>query len=116
MRPPTARRPARLGMPLALIALLGGVSAAPAPSVGTEAGPAEPQSSQARAYNTTMGIAALRALGVKPRHDPLPVFDQVLKADYKELPAYMTSFFPLAYLASGRAISAEADRKIGALM
>jgi hypothetical protein len=63
-----------------------------------------------------MALMALRALGTRPRHDPLPVFDLVLKADYKDLPAYMTSFFPLAYLASGRPIPAEADRKIKALM
>src|SRR5205085_11560112 len=80
------------------------------------AGTVDPQSSQARAYNTTMGVVALRALGARPRHDPLPVFDLVLRADYKDLPAYMTSFFPLAYLASGRPIPAVADRKIKALM
>jgi geranylgeranyl transferase type-2 subunit beta len=79
-------------------------------------GTADPKSSQARAYNTTMAIVALRALGARPRHDPLPVFDEVLRADYKEFPAYMTSFFPLAYLASGRPIPAEADRKLRALM
>ncbi|MFM8272622.1 MAG: prenyltransferase/squalene oxidase repeat-containing protein, partial [Gemmata sp.] len=69
-----------------------------------------------RAYNTTMALMALHALGTKPRHDPLPVFDVVLKADYKVLPLYMTSFFPLAYLASGKAIPADADKKIKALM
>jgi geranylgeranyl transferase type-2 subunit beta len=81
-----------------------------------EAGTADPNSAQARAYNTTMAVVALHALGAKPRHDPLPVFDSVLRADYKDFPAYMTSFFPLAYLASGRAIPPEADRKITALM
>jgi prenyltransferase beta subunit len=80
------------------------------------AGTVDPKSSQARAYNTTMAIVALRALGTKPRHDPLPVFDLVLQADYKDLPAYMTSFFPLAYLASDKPIPPEADRKIRALM
>jgi geranylgeranyl transferase type-2 subunit beta len=80
------------------------------------AGTVDPKSPQARAYNTTMAIVALRALGTKPRHDPLPVFDLVLQADYKDLPAYMTSFFPLAYLASGKPIPPEADRKIRALM
>jgi prenyltransferase beta subunit len=80
------------------------------------AGTVDPDSAQGRAYNTTMGLVALRALGQKPRFDPLLVFDVVLKEDYKKLPAYMTSFFPLAYLASGRPIPAEADRKIRALM
>lgn len=80
------------------------------------AGTVDPKSAAGRAYNTTMGLMALRALGTKPKYDPLPVFDVVLKADYKELPLYMTSFFPLAYLASDKAIPADADKKIKALM
>ncbi|QDU23193.1 prenyltransferase/squalene oxidase repeat-containing protein [Urbifossiella limnaea] len=80
------------------------------------AGTVGPDSAAGRAYNTTMAVMALKALNTKPRRDPLPVFDAVLKTDYKELPAYMTSFFPLAYLASGKAIPPEADRKIKALM
>jgi geranylgeranyl transferase type-2 subunit beta len=80
------------------------------------AGTVDPTSPAGRAYNTTMAVMALRALGAKPRRDPLPVFDVVLRADYKDLPAYMTSFFPLAYLASGKPIPADADRKIRALM
>lgn len=79
-------------------------------------GTADPESAQARAYNTTQGLVALRALGLKPRHDPLPVFDVVLQEDYKKMPLYMTSFFPLAYLCAGKSIPAEADRKIRALM
>lgn len=79
-------------------------------------GTADPKSPQARAYNTTMGLVALKALGQKPRHDPLPVFDVVLRDDYKKMPLYMTSFFPLAYLCSGKKIPADADRKIRKLM
>ena len=37
-------------------------------------GTADPASAQARVYNTTQGLVALHALGVQPRHDPLPVF------------------------------------------
>ncbi|HKB05342.1 MAG TPA: prenyltransferase/squalene oxidase repeat-containing protein [Gemmataceae bacterium] len=80
------------------------------------AGTVDPKSAAGRAYNTTMAVMALRALETKPKFDPLPVFDVVLRADYKALPPYMTSFFPLAYRASGREIPAEADRKIRALM
>ena len=36
--------------------------------------------------------------GRAPRHNPLPVFEEILKQDYQTLPAYSTSFFPLAYL------------------
>jgi geranylgeranyl transferase type-2 subunit beta len=80
------------------------------------AGTVDPASAAGRSYNTTMALVALRALGEKPRHDPLPVFAAVLREDYKTLPLYMTSFFPLAYLATGTPIPAEADRKLRALM
>lgn len=80
------------------------------------AGTVDPKSAAGRAYNTTMAVMALHALGAKPKYDPLPVFDVVLEADYKTLPPYMTSFFPLAYLASGKAIPPAADEKIRALM
>ena len=46
----------------------------------------------------------------------MPVFEAILKEDYKQLPAYSTSFFPLAYLCVGKAIPAQADRGIRALM
>src|SRR2546429_2681395 len=78
------------------------------------AGTVDPASAEGRVYNTTQGIVALRALGSKPRYDPLHVFEEI--GDYKTLPAYFTSFFPLAYLASGRPIPAEADRRIRATM
>ena len=80
------------------------------------AGTVDPKSAAGRAYNTTMAIMALHALGTKPKYDPLPVFDVVLKADYKDLPLYMTSFFPLAYRACDKPIPKDADKKIKALM
>lgn len=79
-------------------------------------GTVDPASAEGRVYNTTQGIVALHALGLKPRHNPLPVFEEILKADYKSLPAYSTSFFPLAYLAYGMPIPPEADRRIKATM
>src|SRR5262245_23630647 len=79
-------------------------------------GTVDPMSAEGRVYNTTQGIVALRALGLRPRHDPLRVFEEILKQDYKTLPAYSTSFFPLAYLAYGQSIPAEADRRIRATM
>jgi prenyltransferase beta subunit len=80
------------------------------------AGTVDPVSPQGRVYNTTQALVALRALGVKPRHDPLSVFEEILKQDYKTLPAYSTSFFPLAYLCYGKQIPQQADRAIRALM
>src|SRR2546423_295624 len=61
-------------------------------------------------------LAILPAPAAEPKPDELPVFDLVLKAEYKALPPYMTSFFPLAYLATGKPIPPDADRKIKALM
>jgi geranylgeranyl transferase type-2 subunit beta len=80
------------------------------------AGTVDPKSAVGRAYNTTMAVMALHALGEKPKFDPLPVFDVVLDTDYKTLPPYMTSFYPLAYLASGKPIPEAADKKLRAIM
>jgi geranylgeranyl transferase type-2 subunit beta len=80
------------------------------------AGTVDPASPQGRTYNTTQALVALHALGVKPKYDPLPVFEEILKQDYKTLPAYSTSFFPLAYLCAGKPIPVQADRSIRALM
>jgi geranylgeranyl transferase type-2 subunit beta len=80
------------------------------------AGTVDPNSAEGRVYNTTQGIVALRALGAKFPYDPRGVFEEILRQDYKTLPAYSTSFFPLAYLAYGQAIPAEADRRIRATM
>jgi len=80
------------------------------------AGTVAPDSPEGRTYNTTQGLVALHALGRKPKYNPLPVFDAILKEDYKQLPAYSTSFFPLAYLCAGQAIPEKADRGIRALM
>ncbi len=80
------------------------------------AGTVDPKSAQARVYNTTQALVALHALGTKPRFDPLPVFADVLKGEHKTLPPYTTSFFPLAFLAYGQPISADADAKVKALM
>jgi geranylgeranyl transferase type-2 subunit beta len=81
-----------------------------------ERGTVNSRSAQARVYNTTQGVAALAALGVKPKHDPLPVFVEVMEKDYRSLPAYSTSFFPLAYLAAGKPFPTEIDKKMRAEM
>ncbi|HEV3436740.1 MAG TPA: prenyltransferase/squalene oxidase repeat-containing protein [Gemmata sp.] len=80
------------------------------------AGTVAPESPEGRTYNTTQGLVALHALGRKPLYNPLPVFEAILKEDYKQLPAYSTSFFPLAYLCAGQPIPEKADRGIRALM
>src|SRR5262249_17358989 len=80
------------------------------------AGTVDPDSPEGQIYNTTQGLVALRALGMRPRFNPLPVFEAILKEDYKALPPYSTSFFPLAYLCSGKPIPERADRGIRALI
>jgi geranylgeranyl transferase type-2 subunit beta len=61
-------------------------------------------------------VVALHALGVRPKYDPLPVFAEVMKGDYKDLPPYSTSFFPLAYQAAGQTWPKEYDQRVRALM
>jgi len=80
------------------------------------AGTNDPKSPSARIYNTTQGLVALHALGVKPKYDPLPVFEQVMQGGYRDLPPYSTSFFPLAYRAAGKTWPQEFDRRVRALM
>ncbi len=79
-------------------------------------GTVDPKSPQAQIYNTTQGLVALHALGTRPRHDPLPIFAAILEGDYKKLPAYSTSFFPLAYEACGKPFPAATDKKLRATM
>jgi geranylgeranyl transferase type-2 subunit beta len=79
-------------------------------------GTVDPKSSAARVYNTTMALMALHGLGAKPKHDPLPVFAQVMEKDYKKLPAYSSSFFPLAYRLAGKPLPEGADQAMRATM
>jgi geranylgeranyl transferase type-2 subunit beta len=79
-------------------------------------GTGDPDAPLTRVYNTTQGLVALHALGVKPKYDPLPIFDDLLNGDYKKLPLYTTSFFPLAYQCMGKPFPPEQDKKIRGFM
>lgn len=79
-------------------------------------GTVDPKSAQGRVYNTTMALMALHGLGVKPKRDPLPVFGQVLVKDYKDLPAYSSSFFPLAFRLCGKTLPGDGDKRLRATM
>jgi hypothetical protein len=71
------------------------------------------QAPLARLYNTVQGTVALRLLGQEPLHDPGPVITWFFsETAFTELPLYTTSFFPLFYCALGKAMPAEADRKM----
>lgn len=64
------------------------------------AGVFKPDDSLALLYNTTQGAVALRALGSRPDYDPLPVMSRWFQnGEFRELPLYTTSFFPLFYAA-----------------
>jgi geranylgeranyl transferase type-2 subunit beta len=72
------------------------------------AGKLDPASDHAVLYNTTQGVVCLRALGHKPRRDPVPVLDRFFRNDaYKKLPWFTTSFYPLLYAASEKPFPAE---------
>jgi geranylgeranyl transferase type-2 subunit beta len=76
----------------------------------------DPKSPLGRLYNTTQGLVALHALGAQPKYDPLPVFAELMKDEYKGLPPYATSFFPLADAVQGKPFPAQADRNLRAQM
>ena len=76
------------------------------------AGTVDPKSAAGRVYNTTMAMMALHGLGAKPERDPLPVFNAVLVKDYKDLPAYSSSFFPLAFRLAGKTLPGDGDRRL----
>jgi len=77
-------------------------------------GTVDPRSPAGRLYNTTQGLVALHALGMKPRYDPRPVFQAILQKGYRELPVYSTSFFPLAYRTIGQPYPPELDHRLRA--
>jgi prenyltransferase beta subunit len=80
------------------------------------AGTVDPKSAQGRVYNTTMALMALHGLDSRPAYDPLPVFAKVMEKDYKNLPAYSSSFFPLAYRLAGKKMPQGADEAMRGTM
>lgn len=69
-------------------------------SFANVAGEFNPDDSLALLYNTTQGVVCLRALGTTPEYDPLPVMSRWFQNDeFRQLPLYTTSFFPLFYAA-----------------
>jgi hypothetical protein len=66
------------------------------------AGNLDPKADLAILYNTVQGVVGLRALGEKPRVNPVHVLDRFFENDaFAELPWYTVSFFPLFYAALG---------------
>lgn len=72
-------------------------------SFANQGGKMDPKSDLAVLYNTVQGVVALRALGQRPRIDPIKVPDRFFATEaFKKLPWYTTSFFPLFYAALGK--------------
>jgi hypothetical protein len=66
------------------------------------AGDMDPKSDLAILYNTVQGVVSLRALGEKPRINPVKVMDRFFEDQaFAKLPWYTSSFFPLFYAALG---------------
>jgi hypothetical protein len=62
-------------------------------------------------YNTVQGVVSLRLLGKKPLYDPMPVIDYFFTGtEFKNLPLYTTSFFPLFYNAMGQKMPEHIDQ------
>ncbi|MEX2231158.1 MAG: prenyltransferase/squalene oxidase repeat-containing protein [Cyclobacteriaceae bacterium] len=67
----------------------------------------------AKLYNTVQATVSLRIMGAKPRFDTTPVIEHFFKdSEFKELPLYTTSFFPLYYCAAGEKMPPYIDSKM----
>jgi hypothetical protein len=65
-------------------------------------GDMDPKSDLAILYNTVQGVVGLRALGEKPRVNPVHGLDRFFENQaFAKLPWYTVSFFPLFYAALG---------------
>jgi len=64
-------------------------------------------------YNTVQGVVSLRLLGVQPAYDPMPVIGYFFNdGEFKELPLYTTSFFPLFYFAMHQKMPENVDNRM----
>ncbi|MGA2620482.1 MAG: prenyltransferase/squalene oxidase repeat-containing protein [Thermoguttaceae bacterium] len=73
----------------------------------------DPKSSLSVLYSTVQAVVALRALGERPKIDPLKVMDRFfVDKVFQKLPWYTTSFFPLFYAALGKPFPEQYDRAL----
>jgi len=70
----------------------------------------DPEIPLSKLYNTLQSMVILRLLGAKPKYDPMPVVDFFFSGDeFKNIPLYTTSFFPLFFIAAGKRMPAHID-------
>jgi prenyltransferase beta subunit len=80
-------------------------------------GKMDPKSDLAVLYNTVQGVVALRALGKRPKIDPVKALDRFFVGDaFSKLPWYTTSFFPLFYAALGKPMPPRYDEALRNLL
>jgi prenyltransferase beta subunit len=80
-------------------------------------GKMDPKSDLAILYNTVQGVVALRALGQRPKIDPIKVLDRFFVGEaFSKLPWYTTSFFPLFYAALDKPFPVRYDEALRGLM
>ncbi|MGO9110888.1 MAG: prenyltransferase/squalene oxidase repeat-containing protein [Thermoguttaceae bacterium] len=73
----------------------------------------DPKSDLSVLYSTVQAVVALRALGERPKIDPVKVMDRLFVGElFQTLPWYTTSFFPLFYAALGRPFPRQYDQAL----
>lgn len=73
----------------------------------------DPEAPLAKLYNTLQSLIILRLLGAEPKYDPMPVVDFFFSGnEFKNIPLYTTSFFPLFFISLGKKMPAHVDRKM----
>ena len=73
----------------------------------------DPEAPLARLYNTLQSMIILRLLGEKPNYDTMPVIDFFFAGEeFKELPLYTTSFFPLFFFACEKNMPGFIDQRM----
>ncbi len=76
-------------------------------------GKMEPKADLSVLYNTVQGVLGLRALGHRPKIDPVKVLDRFfVNSRFQKLPWYTTSFFPLFYAALDRPFPTTYDQAL----
>ncbi len=73
----------------------------------------DPEAPLAKLYNTLQSLIILRLLGEKPKYDTMPVIDFFFSGEeFKNLPLYTTSFFPLYFFACEKKMPAFIDQQM----
>ncbi len=79
----------------------------------SQGGARDPKSNLSVLYSTVQAVVALRALGERPKIDPVNVMDRFFVDNvFQKLPWYTTSFFPLFYAALGKPFPEQYDQAL----